>query len=441
MMITTPPKGQNLTVQHRIFNATFLAGISLTAFTGLSNYFTGLNSFTYIFPFASFAVFIALLALSYRNKNFHLVSRLSLSYLLFIFFPISWFINAGSQGGFQYFSMFFLIVLLTTMPGKKNTFILLYFLTIVAVLSVEYFFPELVYGYSSNTERYIDIIVSHCILFAGTLVVIKIFMGIYEKANITLSKHTQELQTAEKNLKIANAELEEINKTKDKFFSIIAHDLINPFNSMLGFSELLSRDYDILDDVEKKEYLKIIYSSIENTHKLLDNLLIWSRTQKGTIDFKPEYKNLYLLATQTVDLLHLSALNKAITITTEIPKEISIYTDEYMFSTILRNLLSNAIKFTENKGVIKIEAHAENSRFIQISVEDNGVGISKEKQSHLFDLNKSISTEGTEKEAGTGLGLFICKEFIEKHGGEIWVESQPDIGSKFVFTIPANKDR
>jgi signal transduction histidine kinase len=440
-MKTIIPKAHNLTVQHRIFNATLLAGISLTAFAGISSYLTGLKPFTYIFPFISFVLFIAFLALSFRGKNFHLVSRLSLIYLLFIFYPIGWFINAGSQGGLQYFTVFFLIVLLTTMPGKKNTFLILYFLTIVAVLSIEYFFPELVYDYSSKTERYIDLIISNCILFVATLVVIKIFMGIYEKANITLSKHTQELQTAEKNLKKANKDLEDTNKTKDKFFSIIAHDLINPFNSMLGFSELLCRDYDILDDEEKKEYLKIIYSSIENTHKLIDNLLIWSRTQKGTIDFNPEYKNLYLLATQTVDLLHLSALNKSITITTEIPKEISLYTDEYMFSTILRNLLSNAIKFTENKGKIKIEAQEDNSRFIQISVEDNGVGISKEKQSHLFDLNKSTSTEGTENEVGTGLGLFICKEFTEKHGGEIRVESEPGIGSRFLFTIPANKDR
>lgn len=263
-------------------------------------------------------------------------------------------------------------------------------------------------------------------------------MRLYKQANTILAKQKEEIRITGEKLEIANKELKEINKTKDKFFSIIAHDLKSPFNSMLGFSNMLNENYDEFNEKEKKEYLGIINTSILNTFKLLENLLVWSHSQKGTIDFNPEEENLFLLSTEIIELIQISAERKSINIKTEIPQHILINIDKYMFSTILRNLLSNAIKFTPKNGEITVKAQKNKNGFIQISIKDNGIGISKEIQSQLFDISKNTSTKGTENETGTGLGLFLCKEFTEKHGGQIWIESEIDLGSKFVFTIPIN---
>ena len=240
--------------------------------------------------------------------------------------------------------------------------------------------------------------------------------------------------------KVNSIRLIESNKTKDKFFSIIAHDLKNPFNAMLGFSNELNENFDKYDKEEQKEFLGIIHKSIKNTYKLLDNLLLWSRSQKGDIVFNPERINLYLLANESNELLSQSAENKTIKIINQIPKNIYVDADKDMLSTIIRNLLSNAVKFTPKGGEITIKAHLiiikNNQAFTEITIEDNGVGISKEIQLKLFDISENASTQGTEDEKGTGLGLILCKEFVEKHSGKIWIESEIGKGSRFIFTIP-----
>ena len=245
---------------------------------------------------------------------------------------------------------------------------------------------------------------------------------------------------AEQALKESEAQLRESNKTKDKFFSIIAHDLRTPFNSMLGFSELLNEKFDQYDTETKKKYTGIIYNGLQKTLKLLDNLLEWSWSQKGIIDFNPEKTSLNSLVKEKLELVNQSADNKSIQIINQIAENIYVEADKNMLATIIRNLLSNAIKFTNKHGKITIKTflvpNEKHSQFIGISVNDTGVGISKEIQSTLFNIGETISTSGTEKEEGTGLGLILCKEFVEKHGGKIWVESEVGVGSSFNFTIP-----
>ena len=244
-----------------------------------------------------------------------------------------------------------------------------------------------------------------------------------------------ERKKAEQALKESEANLRESNATKDKFFSIISHDLRSPFNSMLGFSKMLDEKFDKYDTEKKKKFINIIYQGLQNTFKLLENLLTWSRTQRGIIDFKPETINLYLVAEEISGLLYQLAENKSIKLINKISENISIKVDRDMFSTIIRNLISNAIKFTPKGGKILIDAKNK-QQFIEITVKDNGIGISKEIQSKLFDIGENTTTQGTENEAGTGLGLILCKEFVEKHGGEIWIESEIEKGSSFIFTIP-----
>jgi len=263
----------------------------------------------------------------------------------------------------------------------------------------------------------------------------KIINYIKESEDITKQKK------AEQELRESEVRLKESNQTKDKFFSIIAHDLRSPFNSLLGLTELLHEDFDHFSTHEQKEIIQSIHKEIKSTYKLLENLLLWSRAQKGTIKFKPERLNLYEVTQESYELLKNNVQHKFITFTNQIPREIYVEADKEMLSTIIRNLFSNAIKFTSKGGAITIKACSvvskNNQKFIEVSVIDNGVGISKEIQSKLFGIGETISTRGTENENGTGLGLTLCKEFVEKHDGKIWVESKTGNGTSFYFTIPS----
>ncbi len=255
-----------------------------------------------------------------------------------------------------------------------------------------------------------------------------------------LGNFKQKVEERTQTINQQNIELVELNATKDKFFSIIAHDLKSPFSSMLGFSNMLDKKFDKYDSEKKKKFIKIINQGLQDTYKLLENLLYWSRSQRGSIDFKPEKLNLYLLINETTELLNQSAENKSIELINQIPENIFVDADKDMLSTIIRNLVSNAIKFTPIGGQIKIEVNlptiSNNQEFVEIMVIDSGVGILKEVQSKLFDISENTSTQGTEDESGTGLGLILCKEFAEKHGGKIEVESEIGKGSTFSFTIP-----
>ena len=247
-------------------------------------------------------------------------------------------------------------------------------------------------------------------------------------------------KNAQKALKDNEKSLRESNKTKDLFFSIIAHDLKSPFNTMIGFSDLLVNDFDNYDVEQQKKFIGVINQGIHNTYKLLENLLIWSRAQQGTIDFNPEPENLHLLASETISLLGQQYTNKSISLINKIPENIEVIADKNMLLTVLRNLISNAIKFTPQKGKIAVSAHVKSNEkgqiFTQISIKDNGLGILKDKQELIFKISETISTKGTEGESGTGLGLILCREFVEKHGGKIWVESEEGQGSEFIFTLP-----
>jgi len=431
-------------LEYRIFNATLFAGIVLTLVSGISNFCVGLPQYTYLFPLANSIVFIGLYFFSLSKnriseKRLFIISRISFAYILFIFFPLNWFLNGGSSGGFQYFFIFFLIILITTMPGKKGAFIVLYFLTIITILLIEYYFPEYIFNYSTRADRYIDLVTSYILLYLAVFVVINIFLKMYQEANARLKQQKEEIQITGNKLELANKKLEEINKTKDKFFSIIAHDLKSPFNSMLGFSNLLNDSFDEFSKSEQKEYIGIIHKNIQNTYKLLENLLVWSRTQKGSITYSPDKENLSLLSSEIIQVTKLSAENKSIELKNEIDSGIYINADKNMVSTILRNLINNAIKFTPKNGEIVIKAQKSKDDFVKVSIQDNGIGISTEIKSQLFDISKNTSTKGTENETGTGLGLLICKEFVEKHGGKIWIDSKIDVGSTFNFTIPEHK--
>jgi signal transduction histidine kinase len=240
---------------------------------------------------------------------------------------------------------------------------------------------------------------------------------------------------AEDELRKIIKQLRDINADKDKFFSIISHDLRSPFGSIIGFSNLLVEKIREKDYRKAEEYADIIQNSSWRVMNLLINLIEWSSSQAGRLEFNPEFFDIVDLINEVAELSNDSARPKNIAICKELPHSIIIFADKYMTSTILRNLISNGIKYTNPGGKIVISA-VQLPGNVKISVRDNGVGILKESIEKLFNVQDNTYTKGTMNESGTGMGLILCKEFIEKHGGKIWVDSEPGKGSTFHFTLP-----
>jgi PAS domain S-box-containing protein len=245
------------------------------------------------------------------------------------------------------------------------------------------------------------------------------------------------LQKFEKDefIKLQNKELKKLNADKDRFMSILAHDLRAPFNSLIGFSDLLMEVVPEDEDNEINEYATIINNTLNNTLNYLNNLLDWARLQENKMEFEPTHLSLNELLEVVVRYLSLQAESKKISISTNVPDDMTVYADKNMLQIILINLISNAIKYTNVSGKIEIVSFSEKANNI-ITVEDNGIGMSKEVSELLFKVEESFSTPGTENELGTGLGLVLCKEFVDKHSGQIEVESELNKGSKFIIKLP-----
>lgn len=245
---------------------------------------------------------------------------------------------------------------------------------------------------------------------------------------------TERKQTEEQ-LRLRNAELLKLNIDKDRFMSILAHDLKSPFNAILGLLELLLsdiRDYDI-DEIE--EQLSIVKRSAHSAFNLLEDTLLWARSHLGKIPFQPTDVDFMACSSEMVDLLRSSADNKDISIRIEESENVILRADLGMLKTIMRNLVSNAIKFTPNGGQVSIMVN-RNHESVIVSVRDNGVGISDDTMSKLFNITKVYSSPGTAGEMGTGLGLLLCKEFVDMHHGTIWVDSELGKGSTFYISLP-----
>ena len=230
-------------------------------------------------------------------------------------------------------------------------------------------------------------------------------------------------------------ELQELNATKDKFFSIIAHDLKNPFNSIIGLSEILKGEAKHIDISTIEQYADIIYTTSNNTYRLLENLLSWALMQQGQIPYIRKSLILKEMVDEIFELLEMNAQNKNIRLINLIDENLIIHADVNMIKTVIRNLVSNAIKYTSSEGTIEVSAVSEGTS-VQVTVKDNGTGIRGENINKLFQTGSNFTRRGTENESGTGLGLILCKEFIEKHRGKIWVESEIGKGSEFKFLLP-----
>jgi len=252
---------------------------------------------------------------------------------------------------------------------------------------------------------------------------------------VEISIDITQRKEAEEKIKENEKRLLELNSDKDRFMSILAHDLKSPFNCVIGLSEIL------MEQVESKnlegigKYAKTIMESSQQVMELLSNLMEWSRSQTGRMAFNPEPTNLECLINEIRNLFNEMACQKSINLSSMVDSLIKINLDRAMIGTVLRNLITNAIKFTPYGGSVKVSASG-NKEEITVKVADNGIGIPKSIQKRLFRIDENYTTPGTNNEQGSGLGLLLCKEFVEKHGGRIWIESEPGMGSTFYFSLP-----
>ncbi len=285
-----------------------------------------------------------------------------------------------------------------------------------------------VFGFANILGHYLKI-VSYYLLYKA--IIEQGLIDPYQVLFRNLKKSEVELQKYSEELKISNV-------NKDKFFSIISHDLRSPFNGILGFAELLRDETDELEKSEIKDIAGRLHGAATGVYSLLENLLQWSRVQLGVDISDPDPAKLEDVVSASVELMQSSAHKKNILLSVKVPGKILVYVDQIMLASVLQNLISNAIKFTPNGGEIKIFNELEDD-FAVLFIKDTGVGMQESEVSNLFKIEKSFSKQGTDGEKGSGLGLILTKELIEKNGGEIEAKSKPNKGTTFILRIPLYK--
>jgi signal transduction histidine kinase len=240
--------------------------------------------------------------------------------------------------------------------------------------------------------------------------------------------------------KRAEAELRAANASKDKFFSIISHDLRSPFNALIGYTQLMFEDFESFESDQLKQNIGRVYKSAERLHALLENLLTWSRIQRGVMEYNPEEFDLQEIAENNIDLFLSKAEQKQVRLQTNVQEGMEVYADYNMTNTVIRNLLSNALKFTPTDGMIEISAQNQGNH-LEISISDTGTGIPEEAIPKLFRIDLQYTNVGVHGERGTGLGLILCQDLLKKNGGKIWVESEVGKGTTFRFTLPTRQEK
>jgi signal transduction histidine kinase len=252
---------------------------------------------------------------------------------------------------------------------------------------------------------------------------------------LSVTRDINERKLAEQQIKDKNEELQKLNAEKDKFFSIIAHDLRSPFNGFLGLTQLMAEELPTMTIDQLQKIAVSMRNSASKLFNLLENLLEWSRIKQGLIPFVPVNLELSQLIKDSTEIILENADKKDINLSIDIPDNCIVFADKNMLQTIVRNLVSNAVKFTARGGKINITAKSLSSDTVEVSINDTGIGMKKEFLENIFRIDTDTNRKGTEGEPSTGLGLLLCKEFVEKHGGKIWAESEEGKGSIFKFSL------
>lgn len=414
----------NFSLENRLFNS-----VSIITLAGLFifipfNIYIGLPYIALLLG-TVFLIQAYLYYLSRYKKKFHSASII-FCFVAYIFLGTNYYLNSGINGPtILAFVVSFVLFIAITPPRWHKVWLALHTLVVCGLLVMEYTNTAIHYTYKNLPDRFTDT--------AGTYIVL--IISLYFVVRYAFTNYNNERMRAEKQaeaIAIKNHELDDLNREKSRLFSMISHDLRAPLNSIQGYLELLSEG--LLGDIDKAHIEKELLNHTRQTQDMLFNLLSWSKSQLsgGNADLQP--LNFYSTVSATLDMLSTVANKKGITLTNAIDPGINVKADADMLQLVVRNLVHNAIKFTGDKGLISIKAYTGNNECL-ISIKDNGMGIPEDKQKDIFSL-KIRSAQGTGKERGIGLGLFLCRQLIELQDGRIWFTSQPGKGSEFMLALP-----
>jgi signal transduction histidine kinase len=410
-----------LSLENRLYLATITIGI-VVALVGIVMSLLLKSSLITITITISLFCLLLLLYYLVRFKKMYNSFTSPLIIISFIGISIMWIFDGGiNSSDLEIAFIIFILALIIVPKNRRKYFLALFILLIIIIYLIQLYRPDLITGFASEKTRWTDNIVTAIYSSFFIFLIIRFLLRNYEL----------EKERAEDN----EVKLRKLNADKDLFISILAHDLRNPFNTLLGLSEMLLEDVHTQDAATTRKHIEIMNTISKTTYNLLEDLLLWAKSQSGKLDFKPTGIDFVKTCQKVVETMRIVAISKKITVNYAATSPIQILADEDMIKVVLRNLVSNGIKFTNSGGEINIITEQTPS-FLTVTVSDNGVGIKPESLINLFDISKKVTTAGTSNEKGTGLGLMLCKEFIERHGGKIWVESVSGKGSDFKFTIP-----
>ncbi len=393
------------------------------------------DSWTAINSFIPLVVFSTISILTYKGVDYR---KLSIPFILSSLFSITttFFLFGGYQGSVSLIAIALIVAI--AIFSKTNTVrmtVVMTILLISALFFAQKIDPDLVVKFKNEDERFYDYWISSIAALGMIYILVERIVSQYRKYQLELIEDKEKLAYQSDLIKQKNAALSELNYTKDKFFSIISHDLKNPLSTFKDGLKILKSDFEHLPIEDVSEIINTLKKNADTTYELLENLLSWSRIQTGHFPFSPEKFLLNGLISFNIGLFESQAKKKDIDIKYEDLDVYQAYADQNMISTVFRNLISNAIKFTPTNGEIKILIN-KGLHELKISISDSGTGMSEEKISTLFKIETAESEIGTSGESGTGLGLILCKEFIDKNNGTLEVRSELGKGSIFTFTVP-----
>jgi signal transduction histidine kinase len=412
---------QSLVLENRLFLSTIIIGVVVSLLGTIVSFILSSSETTIAISVILFFLLVIIYYLV-RFKKMYKPFVIPLIVISYIGISIIWIYDGGINGSDLIIAFVIFILSLIIAPDKsRKYFLALFIVLIVIIYFIQRFRPYMITSFPTEEARWTDSIITavYCSYF--------IFLII----QFLLRHYTLEKQRAEE----GELKLRRLNADKDMFISILAHDLKNPFQTILGLSELIMKDIDKQDIKTIEKHAEMVNSMSQRTFNLLEDLLLWARSQSGKLDFKPEKIDFVRTCHEAVDSVIVNAHSKNIEVKYSGSGTIDVIADRNMIKAVLRNLISNAIKFTNPGGQINIHTELSAAE-LNVTVSDTGIGIVPERISKLFDITDIESTTGTSMEKGTGLGLLLCKEFVEKHGGTIRAESTPGKGSDFKFTLP-----
>ncbi|MEI7523195.1 MAG: HAMP domain-containing sensor histidine kinase [Mariniphaga sp.] len=416
----------SIPLEHRLFLSAILIGLLISVIGSIMAVFLAGSVIPSI---VSVIMSLVLFAIYYLGRTKGIVKPFIIPVILASFISVFtiWIFGGGIKGPNLLPAFAILILSLIVVPEKRKKYFMLLFITfVIFVYLIQYYKPDLIVNYPSETSLWIDSLAT-TIYTSFCIYLIIIFFHRH---------YTIERLKAEAN----EIQLVQLNAEKDKLFSIIAHDLRSPFNVLLGYTEVLSKESSEMSTEEIQDATSMLNVSAEKLYELIGNLLEWSKMQRGLISFSPISFLLVPAISETLLLVIEAARIKVIGIEVDIAPDLVAYADKKMFETIIRNLANNAVKFTPKSGRITISARTVSKTQLEISVKDTGIGMSKHLISNLFRLDVKTGREGTAGESSTGLGLIICRDFIQRHNGKLWVESEEGKGSTFFFNIPVEAE-